>query len=239
MTKQYNIVKINDEEYAAPNKEYWNAMDKKKFQLFLNKSNIPEFYHNVEFIDYIGDLSRENVHKLQVMVDRIQEEKFKDINLYLWGSETGTQKTACACNFGKGCIKKGLSVKFMLFGSFVNFIMKLQGFHRDEEADSRINELKSADIIILDDCFDPNKSLLWKKESSRELIVSELDTFFRELIYAHKRFVITSNLSLDMIKQNYGSFLFDLLDRNFLQLHFLDSIKNIRKERLSDELWKD
>jgi len=236
--KQYNIIKIDEEGYAVPNKEYWDSMCKKKYELNLRKSGIPEFYHNIEFLDYYGNMSKDNVHKLQAMLHNIYEPKFKDINLYLWGAEAGTQKTACACNFGKGCIKLGMQVKFMLFGSFVNYLMKLQGFHRDEEANDKINDLKNSDIIILDDCFDPNKSMLWKRESSRELIVSEIDTFFREHIYSKKRFVLTSNLSLDMVKQNYGLFLFELLDRNFVQLNFLDSIKEFRKERLGDNLWQ-
>ena len=236
--KQYNIIKIDNDEYATPNKDYWDGMNKKKYDLNLKKSGIPEFYCNIEFSDYVGDLSKDNVHKLQAMVHNIFEPKFKDISLYLWGSGAGVQKTASACNFGKGCIKKGLQVRFMLFGSFVNYLMKLQGFHRDEEANEKINDLKNADIIILDDCFDPNKSMLWKKESSRELIVSEIDTFFREHIYSKKRFVLTSNLSLDMVNKNYGVFLFEMLDRNFVQLNFLDSIKEVRKERLGDNLWQ-
>lgn len=238
MIEKYKVVTINDEEYAVPNKDYWDEINKKKYFLLLQKSNIPDFYHTVEFCDYVGDLSIDNIHKLQVMIENIHEEKFKDINLYLWGSETGTQKTASACNFGKGCIKRGLKVRFMLFGSFVNYLLKLQGFHKDEEADFKINDLKSADIILLDDCFDPNKSIFWKKESSRDLIISELDIFFRELIYNKKRFVLTSNLSPEMINQNYGKFLYDLIDRNFIPMSFLDSVKSIRKERLGDDLWK-
>lgn len=234
---KYLIKKINEEEYAIPNKEYWEEMDKKKYDILLRKSGIPEFYHNIDFKDYIGDLSKDNIHKLQYMIKNINDKKFNDVNLYLWGIGTGTQKTASACNFGKECIKKGLEVKFMLFGSFVNYLLKLQGFHRDEEADQKISDLKKADIIILDDCFDPNKSMLWRKESSRELIVSEIDTFFRELIYNKKRFVVTSNLSLEAIHQNYGSFLFDLLDRNFIQMQFLDNIVEKRKERLGQNLW--
>ena len=237
MTQPYIFKKIEDEFYAIPNKLYWEEIYRKKYQIFLQRSGIPNFYWDIEFSDYVGEISKKNVDKIQYMCQNIHYEKFKYVNLYLWGTETGTQKTSCVCNFGKECIKKGLYVKFMLFGTFVNYLMKLQGFHRDEEADEKIKELKQMDIIILDDAFDPNKSMLWKKESSRELIISEIDNFFREQIYKNKKFILTSNLSPQMIQENYGRFLYDLIDRNFISFSFLDSVTRVRKEKMSENLW--
>ena len=234
----YIFKKIKDESYAVPNKFYWKEISQKKYQILLKRSGIPNFYWDIEFSDYVGEISNENVKKIQYMCNNIHDEKFKYVNLYLWGSETGTQKSAVACNFGKECIRQGLYVKFMLFGSFVNHLMKLQGFHRDEESNEKIEELKQTDIIILDDAFDPNKSMLWKKESSRELIVSEIDNFFREQIYKNKKFVLTSNLSPQMIKENYGKFLYDLIDRNFISFSFLDSVIKVKKERMYKNLWQ-
>jgi DNA replication protein DnaC len=239
MLSPYIYKEIENESYAIPNQSYWKEINQKKFKLLLQRSKIPKFYWDIEFFDYVGEVSKENVDKLQYMAEHIYEEKFRYVNLYLWGTETGTQKTTVCCNFGKECIKKGLQVKFMLFGSFVNYLMKLQGFHRDEEADENIKELKQMDVILLDDCFDPNKSMLWKKESSRELIVSEIDNFFREQIYNNKKFVLTSNLSPEMIKENYGKFLYDLIDRNFISFSFLDSVVKVKKERLSENLFCD
>ena len=141
MLPPYIFKTIENESYAIPNQDYWKEINQKKFSILLKKSGIPKFYWDVEFKDYVGELSKDNVDKLQYMVGHIYEEKFKDINLYIWGTETGTQKSALACSFGRECIKKRLQVKFMLFGSFVNYLMKLQGFNRDIEADEKIKEL--------------------------------------------------------------------------------------------------
>lgn len=236
--EEYDYIEKNGQLYAKPNKSYWNKIKEKKYNLLVDKSNIPKFYRNIEFKDYIGEKSKENIEKLQYMIEHIEDEKFQDINLYLWGAGNNTQKTSSACNFAKGCIKKGLRVKFCNFGVFVNYLMKNQGFKQDEDSFFKLKELKDSDIIVLDDCFDPNKSLLWKNEQSRTMIISEIDSFFRECIYNHKRFVLTSNLSVDMIKENYGISFYELIDRNFAQMQFLDSVKEIRKFRLED-VWKD
>ena len=140
MFQPYIFKKIKDESYAVPNKFYWKEISQKKYQILLKRSGIPNFYWDIGFSDYVGEISNENVKKIQYMCNNIHDEKFKYVNLYLWGSETGTQKSAVACNFGKECIRQGLYVKFMLFGSFVNHLMKLQGFHRDEESNEKIEE---------------------------------------------------------------------------------------------------
>jgi DNA replication protein DnaC len=235
---QYELVDVDGNIYAKPNKIYWDKVKEEKYRLLLRKSGIPKFYHDIHFDDYKGNMSRGNLDKLRYMLDHIYDEKFKDINLYLWGAGNGTQKTASACNFGKECLKIGLSVKFMYFGVFINYLMKCQGFKRDEDAYSKLMELKGSDILILDDCFDPNKSLLWKNEQSRSMIISEIDSFLREAIYNNKRFVLTSNMSIDTLESNYGVSLYELMDRNFVKMLFLDSVKEIRKFRL-DDIWKD
>jgi len=237
MNDEYDLINVDGDIYARPNIEYWKGIKKEKYNLLLKKTGIPSFYYNIEFDDYIGDKSRENLDKLRYMIENIDDDKFKDISLYLWGSENSVQKTAVACNFGKSCLKKGLNVKFMNFGIFVDYGMKMQGFKYNEEAHYKLKELKEADIIILDDVFDPNKSLLWKGEN-KGMIINVIDTFFRESIYNHKRFVLTSNLSLGMIKENYGESLYKLIERNSAEMQFLDSINEVRKFRL-EEIWKD
>ncbi len=233
----YDLVYIEGSVYAKPIKSYWEKNQESKYNLLLKKSGIPKFYHDISFDDYKGEKSKENIVKIKYMVEHIHDDKFKDINLYLWGADNGTQKTATASNFAKGCIKKGLRVKYMNFGVFVNYLMKMQGFKQDNEAYSNINELKFSDIIMLDDCFDPNKSLLWKGEN-KGMIISEIDSFFRECIYNNKRFVLTSNVSMENMYDNYGVSLYELINRNFVKMQFLDSVKEVRKFRL-DEVWKD
>ena len=44
----------------------------------------------------------------------------------------------------------------------------------DEEIQKEISDFKMMDVICIDDCFDPAKSLLWKGES-KNFIISEWD----------------------------------------------------------------
>ena len=229
---KYNYVEIDGIEYAVLDKEQQKELMKTKFDLLLRKSNIPDFYKTeVDFDDYVGEYSRPYVEEIQKIAKNIYNEKLKDISLYLYGSLNGTQKTAESCNFGKECIRQGLRVQYMNFGVFVSYLLKNQGYNIDEDAKKEINILKNADIILLDDCFDSKKSITWGKN---DLIISEIDSFFRVALSNHKRFCLTSNYSLDTIKEAYGISLFELLDRNFKAYQFLDSVKAIRKSRFEN-----
>lgn len=230
---KYIFEKINGIKYAIKNKEYEKYQLQKKYKIKLIKSGIPTFYHSIDWDDYIGDKSINNVNELKLISKNIHNEQFKDVNFYLWGEMNGTQKTSIICNFGKECIRQGLKVRFLNFGVFVNYLIKNQGFNIDEEAEEELQKIKKSDIILLDDCFDPKKSLSWGKN---DLIISELDNYFRTLIYNNKRFVLTSNLSLNKVKETYGISLYELLDRNFKCYEFLDSVSEIRKKRFKFDL---
>ena len=229
---RYDYVEIDGIEYAVLDKEQQKELMKTKFDLLLRKSNIPDFYKTeVDFDDYVGDHSRLYVDEIKKIAQNIHNEKLKDISLYLYGSLNGTQKTAVMCNFGKECIRQGLRVQYMNFGVFVSYLLKNQGYNIDEDAKKEINILQNADIILLDDCFDSKKSITWGKN---DLIISEIDSFFRVALSNHKRFCLTSNYALDTIKETYGISLFELLDRNFKTYQFLDSVKAIRKSRFEN-----
>ena len=50
------IYKIeNGEEVAYPNPKYDNYLRSKKYEYFLKRSGIPNFYWNIEFDDYVGN----------------------------------------------------------------------------------------------------------------------------------------------------------------------------------------
>lgn len=229
---KYNYIEIDGIEYAVPDKQNLQELKKSKFNILLKKSNIPDFYKTeVDFDDYIGDYSRAYVEEIQKIACNIHNEKLKDISLYLYGSSNSTQKTAVMCNFGKECIRQGLKVQYMNFGVFVSYLLKNQGYNIDEDAKKEINILKNSDIILLDDCFDSKKNITWGKN---DLIVSEIDSFFRVALSNHKRFCLTSNYPIESVKESYGVSFFELLDRNFKTYQFLDSVKTVRKSRFEN-----
>jgi len=229
---KYNYVEIDGIEYAVLDKENQKELIKSKYNLLLKKSNIPLFYQTeVDFDDYEGEYSRAYVEEIKKIAQNIHNDKLKDISLYLWGSLNSTQKSAVACNFGKECIRQGLRVQYMNFGVFVSYLLKNQGYNVDEDAKKEINILKNSDIILLDDCFDSKKNITWGKN---DLIVSEIDSFFRVALSNHKRFCLTSNYPIESVKESYGVSFFELLDRNCKTYQFLDSVKTVRKSRFEN-----
>jgi len=216
----------DDQVYYRESDEYKREQIEKKFNLFLNKSNIPTFYHGINFEDYEGDKESESFKKIKYYADNCNQEKFNHVSMYLWGLH-GCQKTALACNIGKEAMKKGLRVKFILAGELISKFMKLQGYGRDEDVYDEIEDLKTYDMVIIDDFGDPSKELQWKK--NMDLITSEWDRFFRHMLSNGVKIVLTSNYSLDVTQQVFGISLFELLDRNFCQVMLIDSVKHIRK----------
>lgn len=226
--KPYDFVEKDGEVYAVPNEKYWSEMGKKKYKIMLERSNIPHFYHNVEFSDYKGDGSKRNVQKIIKYAKECFTEKFDHIHLYLWGVNN-TQKTALACNIGKEAIKQGKEVKFILAGTLIDRLMKNQGFSYTKEIEHYINDLKSKDLLIIDDAFTNEKSLMWKNPDSKNLIISEWDRFLRETVVSNTKIIVTSNIPHESIKEYYSKSLYELIDRNFIILQLLDNIKLVRK----------
>jgi hypothetical protein len=74
---------------------------------------------------------------------------------------------------------------------------------------------------------------MWKGES-KNLMISEWDTFFRNHLAEDGRFIITSNLRMSTVNTNFSKSLYELLDRNFIELEFKDDIKSVRKNRFKN-----
>lgn len=227
MKDRYILLKNEEGEVEAqPNPKYWNEISRQKYELLLNKSSIPDFYHNIDFDDYKGDLSKDVLHKCMHYSQHCFEERFNHVHLYLYGGNS-SQKTALMCNIGKALIKQGKQVKFVLSSILLNHMMKLQGYNREEDSFAYIQLVKQADVVLIDDVFASDKNLQWKNNS---FITMEWDSLLRELFVSNKKVIMTSNISVEIIKQEYGESLFELIDRNCVSFQCLDNIKKIKKD---------
>jgi len=223
------------EKIACRNEAYWKEIGKKKYELLLKRSDIPKFYWNIEFKDYKGELSKESLKRAIKFSQKCFTPEFDYVNLYLWSEENSSQKTAVACNVGKELLKQGKSVSFLYFGTLIDMLLKQSGFNYHEDIAFKLNKLKNVDILIIDDVFDTKKSIQW---SNSDLIISEIDRFFREVLTSDLKVIMTSNIPIINIKKKYGVSLFELISRNFYPLQFNDSIKKYRKkmfENIFDE----
>lgn len=236
MTQKYILEEQNGEVVAIKNPKYWSSISKEKYELLLRKSHIPQNYHDLDFDNYQGNLSESSVRKSKLYAINCYKEKFHNVSLYLVGNHS-TQKTMIACAIGKEFIRQGLQVQFVFAGELIDDLFKTQGFDRDAEIESRIKQYSEADLLIIDDIFDSKKSIYWHKNP--DMIIALWDTFLRRQISEDKRVILTSNYTIDVIHEKFGESLYQLINRNFLQFEFFDSITNIRRQRFDNLFEKE
>lgn len=233
--KPYEYKEIDGELRAIPNPEYWADNKKKLYEIYLKRAEIPKNYWDIEFSDYKGEQSKKSCRKCAIYASKAHDEKFHNVNLYLVG-ERGCQKTMCACNVGKAFIRQGLKVKFVYASELIDLLMKAQGFSYVKEVEDKIKEYTEVDLLIIDDIFDTEKGTYWKK--SPELVITAWDKFLRRQISEDRRVILTSNYSVASIEEKFGKSIFDLIDRNFIELRFYDNINDVRKKRF-EGLWDE
>jgi DNA replication protein DnaC len=243
--EKYIISKENSSSYedviVYPKKEYLDDVESKKYMIRLSKSGIPKNYWDINFEDYKGELSKDNLEKSIKYSEGCEKDKFHNVNLYLYANQNGTQKTMVACNIGKEFLKHGYSVKFFLASEVLDVLLKNQGYGTSQKISFEgeltniervLNVLYSADLLIIDDIFDSKKSVAWK--NNPDLIISAWDGFLRRRIGEDKRIVMTSNYPINNLGETNNNSLSKLLERNFIELDFLDSITNFRKDRFTN-----
>ena len=158
MTKQFIIRTESGEEVATLNPKWEAEMVKKKYDLFLKQSDIPTFYYDIEFGHYKGKKTKE-FKSVVYYAENLDNPDLDHAHLYLYGVNS-SQKTALAINILKEGIRKGLRAKFVLAGSLIDKLMKVQGFKQDPDIMSYLKGIKECDIICIDDAFDPDKALM-------------------------------------------------------------------------------
>lgn len=205
------------------------------FESFLRASNIPKRYWELEFEDYQGTKSLQSVEQVQKFIEVAFESGEATSSLYLFGDRR-CQKTMIACAAGKAFLRRGYSVQFAHAGDIGDMLMKTQGYSKDEKLNTWKQTLKGTDVLILDEAFDVNKTLMWTNSENKNLIVSEWDRLIRGLIAENKVIIAISNAMKSSIGTNFSRDLFELVDSEFLLLTFEDSIKDYRKQQVQSLL---
>jgi DNA replication protein DnaC len=230
--EQFIYKEVNGELTAYLNPDWKEMIQNEKFSYFLNKSNIPNDYWDLDFDSFPWEKSKPQVDNCRKYALECKEEKFKDVSLYLYGGNS-SGKTTVACSIAKEFIRKGLRVKFILAGSLAEMLMKKSSYTTDEEIKDKIEDLKNSDLVIIDDCFDRTKSIMWKSDS-KNLIISVWDSFLRDILSRQVRVIITSNILPLEIQNIYGKSMYELIDRNFVLQKFEDSVKYVKKDKFKN-----
>jgi DNA replication protein DnaC len=219
--------------YASLNPRYKNLIAQKKYEFLLKESGVPEFYWDIHFENYRGTRSIDSVEKLKKFSLDLDNPKFNHVHFYLFGINS-SQKTSMGCCVLKEAMRKGKTCKFVLAGDLIDKLLKSQGFSVSEDIENYIRNLREADIILIDDAFDPSKSLMWSRPESANLVITAWDIFLRSMITSSTKIIMTSNVPIENIKEKFGESMFHLIDRNFVQLPFYDSYKELRKKKFDN-----
>lgn len=231
------ITIIDGEEYLYESLDEVREKQKAKYDLYLKKSNIPEFYWNINFEDYKGNKESKEFKDIVYYANNFHTEEFNHVHLFLFGNHS-TQKSALMYNIGKTALKNGLKVKSILAGTLIDKLMKLQGFNYIEELYKKVIELKQVDLLLIDDFGDIEKSLMWSS-SNKSIILTEWDKFLREVLASKTKIVMTSNYDKENIGQVFGKSLCELIDRNFYAVQLTESIKEIRQYNVAKVFHKN
>lgn len=205
------------------------------FKRLLGESGIPKEFWNFTFSDYHGEVSKEELDKVQFYLEHLKD-KFIDVSLYLFGKHS-CQKSTVMSVIGKQLLKKGYRVYYILAGDLIDIMVKSSGFETNYDVEMELDIIKNIDFLLIDDVFDSKKSMMWK--NSKDMIVEKWDRLFRYRYDNQKRFIMTSNISLTEATADYGESIVELIGRYSVTLEMRDSIKAIRTQALLDLFKKD
>lgn len=205
------------------------------FDSFLKLSGIPKRYWELDFDNYIGTKSLKSVEQAKRFVEVAFERKDVTTNLYLFG-ERRCQKTMIACAIGKAFLRKGYTVQFAHAGDIGDMMLKTQGYNKDEKLNTWKQLLRAADVLIIDEAFDINKTIMWANSENKNLIVADWDRLIRGFISEGKIIIAVTNYMKSTIGTNFSKDLYELVDSEFLTLTFEDSVKDLRKTQMQDLL---
>jgi len=215
---------------ASINPDFIRQSNKDMYDYKLKKSGIPKEYYKYSF-DNIFGFTKEVLDKSKEYVETFSNNE--DTSLYFIG-ERNSGKTALSCIIGMELLKKGFDVSFVEFQYLQDCFITNQGFSKNEEIEVYIKKIKKSDIIIIDDCYDPEKSIRWK--NSNHLIIAEWNYFIRSHISNEKKFIKTSNIPIKEVGSYWGKDIASMLSEGrgkFLEIFVENTeLSEKRKQRL-------
>ena len=168
----------------------------------------------------LGVSPRQVMEKVLVYAKRYTESFTPGMNLLFVGN-TGLGKTFLSACIANEMTDKGLSVAYE---SAPQLFEKLNRNHftPDEESARQVQELKSCDLLILDDLG---------TEMTNSFVVSALYSLVNDRLLAGKSMVISTNLNVSEIGQRYSPQIASRLQGGFKNLVFLGEDIRVKMNR--------
>lgn len=208
-----------------------------KIRSLAEKANIwstEEFLTYHPSHSYVGKKSLSSIDKLEGYLENIVRDKESVIPriLYFQG-DYGTQKTHIAQWLGLELIRKKITVKYLMMNTLIKI---LADDLPSEEKNAKIDEVKSVDVLIIDEAFQKEKMTIYK--SGYQLPFIEI--FIRERLDLEKKGTIfISNVPPTKIKESgMSDSLQDFVVRNTISTLLLFE-DNYMRERNPLDIQKD
>lgn len=204
---KYVEKEIDGEIYLVKTKEWAEKQEEALYESRFARTGLPIHVRNLVLKDYIGT-NRSIPRKLSKYVEEF-DTRYRNIHLYFWSHENGTQKTTMASIVGNLLLKKGFSTRFILMGDLLTLLTDL---NKGEDSSERRQDLLDCDFLIIDDSFDKKKATIFRSGYQ----ISFLDIFLRDrLERLRKATCFTSNFSIDEIDEEvFGVSLKKLVKRS-------------------------
>lgn len=204
---KYVEKEIDGEIYLIKTKEWAEKQEEALYESRFARTGLPIHVRNLVLKDYIGT-NRSIPRKLTKYVEEF-DTRYRNIHLYFWSHDNGTQKTTMASIVGNLLLKKGFSTRFILMGDLLTLLTDL---NKGEDSSERRQDLLDCDFLIIDDSFDKKKATIFRSGYQ----ISFLDIFLRDrLERLRKATCFTSNFSIDEIDEEvFGVSLKKLVKRS-------------------------
>lgn len=179
-----------------------------------------DWYSN-EYDEKLGMSPRENMELVSKICRNYANKfgKFMIHNLFLTG-DPGLGKTFLSACIARVVCEKGFSV---VYDTAVNIFTHFENakFGRGEDAQEAVHRYLSCDLLILDDLG---------SELTSTMSQSSLYTLINSRLMADQHTVISSNLSMDEIRQRYQPMIASRLEGEYRELTFSgQDIRVLRK----------
>lgn len=178
-------------------------------------------FHTYTGVDVSG-----NIPKLRKYADEFTT-RYSHIHLYLWSKANSTQKSTMAKALIVELLKQGVPCDFVLMSELLK--MLIDESFKPEYAE-RLETLRRARFLVVDDSFDPQKATVFKSGYQ----FAFLDTFLRQRLEVEKKATcFTSNVPLSDIEKSWTTSIYKLMVRSIPDpMQFSDSLTDFSAKDL-------
>lgn len=203
--EQDGIIKWRGEQWKC------NCKDQLQRHKHYCAANIGEKYQRLDWSDWFSGF---DLQKLNDYRQNLKEYVERGQGLAFWGEMNGTGKTLLAILMLKACIAKGYSCYFTTSSEMMEMVKG--GWHSDDDRARYDAKCKNVDVLLIDDV---GKEMLGDGRWADSFAKNTIESLIRIRTQQNRPTFITSNCSMQEIRDNYSRSLASLLSETMNVIH--------------------